>query len=38
MPVMGGLDATTVIRSDARTKDVPIIICTSLDRLGDVAV
>jgi len=35
LPKMSGLDATRVLRSDARTKHIPIIVITSFALSGD---
>ena len=35
LPKMSGLDATKALRSDPRTKDIPIIVITSFALSGD---
>jgi two-component system cell cycle response regulator DivK len=35
LPKMSGLDATRILRADARTKDIPIVIITSFAMSGD---
>jgi two-component system, cell cycle response regulator DivK len=35
LPKMSGLDATRILRADARTKDIPIVIITSFALSGD---
>ena len=35
LPKMSGLDATKVLRADARTKETPIVIITSFAMSGD---
>jgi two-component system, cell cycle response regulator DivK len=35
LPKMSGLDATRVLKTDARTKDIPIIVITSFALSGD---
>jgi twitching motility two-component system response regulator PilH len=32
MPALNGLDATVCLKLDARTRDIPVVICTGLDR------
>jgi two-component system cell cycle response regulator DivK len=35
LPKMSGLEATRILRADARTKDIPIVIITSFALSGD---
>ena len=35
LPKMSGLDATRILKADARTKDIPVIIITSFALSGD---
>ena len=35
MPVMGGLEATSILKAEAETKDIPIIALTSYAMKGD---
>ncbi|HEY2561325.1 MAG TPA: response regulator [Caldimonas sp.] len=35
LPKMSGLDATRILRADARTQDIPIVIITSFAMSGD---
>ena len=35
LPKMSGLDATRVLKEDARTRDIPVIVITSFALSGD---
>src|SRR3989344_8068373 len=36
LPKMNGFDVLLKIKSDARTKDVPVLMCSALNTMGDV--
>ncbi len=37
MPEMNGIEATRILKSDSQTKDIPIVIVTSLDNMEEKA-